>query len=81
MNGFLFTADGKLICEVLESVKISPDPYKDRRIVKIQCVNCRKVRKVQKWRFDSAYGPSSKEKYFECKRCHAMTLFQIRGLA
>ncbi len=26
MNGFLFTADGKLICEIKEPVKIS---YKD----------------------------------------------------
>lgn len=78
MNGFLFTADGEMICEIKEPVKIS---YKDSRTIKIQCKNCAKVRKVKKWKFDSAPGPSSKEKWFECKWCHAMTFFQIRGFA
>lgn len=37
MNGFLFTADGELICEIKEPVKISYEPYKDKRTIKVRC--------------------------------------------
>lgn len=37
MNGFLFTKDGKLICELAEPIKISYEPYKDKRTIKVQC--------------------------------------------
>ena len=65
MNGFLFTADGELICEIKEPVKISYEPYKDMRIIKVQCTVCGRIRKIQKWKFDFAEG-SSKYKWLKC---------------
>lgn len=68
MNGFLFTADGKLICEVQEPVKISYEPYKDKQIIKVKCTVCGRVRKIQKWKFDSAEGLSN-YKWLKCRCC------------
>lgn len=68
MNGFLFTSDGKLICEVKEPVEISYEPYKDKRTIKVQCTVCGRIRKIQKWKFDSAAG-SSKYKWLKCNCC------------
>ena len=55
MNGFLFTADGELICEIKEPFKIS---YKDSRTIKIQCTNCAKVKdaKIPDNAFDELFG-------------------------
>lgn len=65
MNGFLFTANGDLICEVKEPVKISYEPYKDKRTIKVKCTVCGRIRKIQKWKFDFAEG-SSKYKWLKC---------------
>lgn len=51
MNGFLFTKDGKLICELTE---ISFEPYKDKRIIKVRCTVCGRIKRIQKWKFDFA---------------------------
>lgn len=78
MNGFLFTADGKLICEVQEPVKISYEPYKDKRTIKVQCTVCGRIRKIQKWKFDFAEG-SSKYKWLKCSCCgDCMTEYVIK---
>lgn len=53
MNGFLFTKDGKLICELTE---ISFEPYKDKRIIKVRCTVCGRIKRIQKWKFDFAEG-------------------------
>lgn len=37
MNGYLFTKDGELICEL---TGISFEPYKDKRIIKVRCTVC-----------------------------------------
>lgn len=55
MNGFLFTKDGKLICELTE---ISFEPYKDKRIIKVRCTVCGRIKRIQKWKFDFAEGSS-----------------------
>lgn len=68
MNGFLFTKDGKLMCELTEPIKISYEPYKDKRTIKVQCTVCKRIRKIQKWKFDSAEG-SSKYKWLKCNCC------------
>lgn len=44
MNGFLFTKDGKLICELTE---ISFEPYKDKRIIKVRCTVCGRIKRIQ----------------------------------
>lgn len=49
MNGFLFTEDGKLVCEL---TKISFEPYKDKRIIKVRCTVCGRIKRIQKWKFD-----------------------------
>lgn len=64
MNGFLFTEDGKLVCEL---TKISFEPYKDKRIIKVKCTVCGRIRRIQKWKFDFAEGDGANRcKWLPC---------------
>lgn len=65
MNGFLFTEDGKLVCEL---TKISFEPYKDKRIIKVRCTVCGRIKRIPKWKFDFAEG-SSKYKWLK-RNCY-----------
>lgn len=70
MNGFLFTTDGELICKVQEPVKISYGPYKDKRVIKVRCTVCGRIRKIQKWKFDFAEGDGANRcKWLPCHCC------------
>lgn len=39
-----FTEDGKLVCEL---TKISFEPYKDKRIIKVRCTVCGRIKRIQ----------------------------------